>query len=255
MISHAGGYPGFGSHMAWHPATGLGVIGLGNLRYAPVRPVVAEQLRALVAADAVPRRRVTPSSAVEAFRPVVEGLLAAWDDDVADDAFAMNMDLDDPRDRRHAALAEAAAALGPFRRDRDRPDESFSPSHLAWWLRGERGWVRLSILVTPEARPRIQQLTLTAVHDPSPALRELAERMLRLAAEPAPAWPGDLEAAPDLDVATFERSLRAAGARFGRMRLGLPTAGDGQTTRDLRRRRGRRAGACWRSRSTPGPGP
>jgi CubicO group peptidase (beta-lactamase class C family) len=33
--SHAGGYPGPGTHMA-APATGLGVIGLGNLRYAPV---------------------------------------------------------------------------------------------------------------------------------------------------------------------------------------------------------------------------
>ena len=63
IVSHAGGYPGFGSHMAWHPATGLGVIGLGNLRYAPVRPVVAEQLRALVLADAVPRRRLRPARA------------------------------------------------------------------------------------------------------------------------------------------------------------------------------------------------
>ncbi len=230
VISHAGGYPGFGSHMAWHPATGLGVIGLGNLRYAPVRPVVAEQLRALVVADAAPRRRVTPSRAVEAFRPVVERLLAAWDDAVADDAFAMNLDLDEPRDRRRAAVAEAAAALGPFRRDPDRRDESLSPSDLTWWLRGEHGWVRLSILVTPEARPRIQQLTLRAVHDPSPALRDLAERILRAAAEPAPAWPGDLSTAPDLDVATFERSLRAAVPRFGRLLLGLPTAGDGATT-------------------------
>jgi CubicO group peptidase (beta-lactamase class C family) len=229
VISHAGGYPGFGSHMAWHPATGLGVIGLGNLRYAPVRPVVAEQLRALVLADAVPRRRAMASGTVEAFRPVVEGLLAAWDDAVADGAFAMNMDLDEPRDRRRAAFAEAAA-LGPFHRDRARRDESYAPSHLAWWLRGERGWVRLSILVSPEARPRIQQLTLTTVHDPSPALRDLAERLLRAAAEPTPAWPPDLAAHPDLDVASLDRSLRAAVPRFGRLRLGLPAAGDGSTT-------------------------
>ena len=36
VVSHSGGYPGFGSNMAWHPATGLGVIALGNLRYAQV---------------------------------------------------------------------------------------------------------------------------------------------------------------------------------------------------------------------------
>jgi CubicO group peptidase (beta-lactamase class C family) len=230
VISHAGGYPGFGSHMAWHPATGVGVIGLGNLRYAPVRPVVAEQLRALVLADAVPRRRPTPSRAVEAFRPIVEGLLVEWDDAVADEVFANNMDLDEPRDRRRAAFVEAATVLGSFARDPDRRDESISASDLAWWLRGERGWVRLSILVTPEARPRIQQLSARVVHDPSPALRDVGERILRAAAGPAPAWPRELAVGPELDVGPIERSLRAAGPRFGPMRLGLPTAGDGTTT-------------------------
>ena len=230
VISHSGGYPGFGAHMAWHPATGLGVIGLGNLRYAPCRPVVAEQLRSLVLADAEPRRRVAPSGDVRAFRPIVDGLLAAWDDDAADAAFAMNMDLDDPRERRRAAIERVAADLGPFRPHDGRPDESTSPAHLSWWLRGERGWVRLSIIVTPEPRPLVQQLTVTAVHDPSPALRAVAERILALAAEPAPAWPSDLVAGPDLDVVGVIRSLRAAGARFGSLRLGLPTAGDGATT-------------------------
>ena len=230
VISHSGGYPGFGAHMAWHPATGLGMIGLGNLRYAPCRPVVAEQLRALVLADAVPRRRVVSSADVRAFRPIVDGLLASWDDAAADAAFAMNMDLDDPRERRRAAIERVAAELGPFRPDEARPDESNSPAHLAWWLRGERGWVRLSILLTPEPRPLVQQLTVTAVHDPSPALRSVAERVLALAADAATGWPADLAAGPDLDVVAVTRSLRAAGARFGPMRLGLPTTGDGAAT-------------------------
>ena len=107
--------------MAWHPATGLGLIGLGNLRYAPCRPVVDEQLRVLVLADAVPRRRVLPSTDVRAFRPIVEGLLASWDDAVADEAFAMNMDLDEPRDLRRAAVEKVVAELGPFRPDASRP--------------------------------------------------------------------------------------------------------------------------------------
>ena len=113
IVSHAGGYPGFGSHMAWHPATGLGVIGLGNLRYAPVRPVVAEQLRALVLADAVPRRRLRPAPPVEGLRALAEGLLERWDDAVADAAFAMNMDLDEPRDRRRAACPADRGRPGP----------------------------------------------------------------------------------------------------------------------------------------------
>jgi len=34
MVQHSGGYPGFGSQMRWHPATGTGVIVLGNGTYA-----------------------------------------------------------------------------------------------------------------------------------------------------------------------------------------------------------------------------
>ena len=230
VVSHAGGYPGFGSHMAWHPATGLGVIGLGNLRYAPVRPVVAEQLRALVLADAVPRRRVRPAAPVEALRVVAEGLLRRWDDAVADASFAMNMDLDEPRDARRAATQRIADDLGPFRRDAARPEVSLSPAHLDWWLRGDGGWVRLELLASPERDPRIQRLELTAVHDPSRALAELAARVLAIAGSPVPAWPADIVAGPDVDVTAVERSLRAAAARFGAMRLGLPTAGDGRTS-------------------------
>ena len=33
IVGHSGGYPGFGSRMDWHPAAGVGVIGLANGRY------------------------------------------------------------------------------------------------------------------------------------------------------------------------------------------------------------------------------
>ena len=33
-VSHSGGYPGFGSHMRWHPATGWGVVVLANRTHA-----------------------------------------------------------------------------------------------------------------------------------------------------------------------------------------------------------------------------
>ncbi|HEY4189779.1 MAG TPA: serine hydrolase domain-containing protein [Candidatus Limnocylindrales bacterium] len=230
VISHSGGYPGFGAHMAWHPATGLGAIGLGNLRYSPCRPVVDEQLRALVLADATPRRRVLPGAAVRAFRPVVEGLLSRWDDAVADEAFAMNMDLDEPRPLRRAGVERVADDLGPFGTDPARPDVSDSPAHVTWWLRGERGWVRLTLLVTPEPQPRVQRFEVTAVPDPSDALRAVADRILEAAGTPSPAWPDGLTAGPDLDVAGIERSMRAAVARFGPLRRGLPRASDGTTT-------------------------
>ena len=241
VVSHSGGYPGFGSNMAWHPATGLGVIVLGNLRYAPVSGPAGEALLGLVREGHAPRRAVRPAPIVERFRDVAEGLLARWDDAIADESFAMNLDLDEPRDLRRAAVEKVASELGPFRRDSERASTSWSTAHLCWWLRGERGWVEVEILVTPEAEPRLQTFKVTLVGDPSPALVAAAQRLLSAAAEPVPGWPSDLARADALAVAAVERALQAGAARFGAMRLGRPTAGDGQltTTWDLATDRGR----------------
>lgn len=232
-IGHSGGYPGFGSHMAWHPATGLGVIALGNLRYAPMRPVAAEVLATLVRAGAVARRGPVPLPVVADLRAAVERLLGAWDDGLADAVFAPNMDLDEPRSARRAAVAAAVDGLGPLRPDPDRPVTGDSPAHLAWWLRGDGGWVRVSLLASPEPAPRIQSLKVVAVREPSPGLRSIAERTLALAAEVDPAWPAEIAIDPALDTGALERTLRAAGARLGKLALGMPLAGDGLTTTTL----------------------
>jgi CubicO group peptidase (beta-lactamase class C family) len=243
LVSHSGGYPGFGSAMAWHPATGLGVIALGNLRYAGVSGLSGDVLAGLVRDGHAARRSVRPAPVVERFRDVAEELLAGWDDAAADATFAMNLDLDEPRERRRAAVGKVAADLGPFRRDGSRPATSWSSAHLRWWLRGERGWAQLEILVTPEPEPRIQTLLVTPVGDSSPALAAAAERLLAAAVEPAVSWPGDLARGEALDPGAVERALRAGSARFGAMRLGLPVAGDGaaSTTWDLVTERGGRA--------------
>ena len=57
VVDHSGGYPGFGSHMRWHPASGVGVIALGNRTYAPMSRPAAEALKALVAARSHPSAR------------------------------------------------------------------------------------------------------------------------------------------------------------------------------------------------------
>ena len=51
VVSHSGGYPGFGTNMRWHPATGIGVIALGNGTYAPMSPLTGLVLAALVPAS------------------------------------------------------------------------------------------------------------------------------------------------------------------------------------------------------------
>ena len=63
IVSHSGGYPGFGTNMRWHPATGVGVIALANGTYAPMTGLTALVLDALLPSSSAyhvalaPRRR------------------------------------------------------------------------------------------------------------------------------------------------------------------------------------------------------
>ena len=63
VVSHSGGYPGFGSNMRWHPATGLAVIALGNGTYAPMTGVAELVLRALVPRSAAYHLDLAPAPA------------------------------------------------------------------------------------------------------------------------------------------------------------------------------------------------
>ncbi|HEY5628452.1 MAG TPA: serine hydrolase domain-containing protein [Candidatus Limnocylindrales bacterium] len=243
FVAHAGGYPGFGSHMAWHPATGLGVVGLGSLRYAPMRSVTDAALHGLVEAGVAARRAVVPLPATERAAATVDHLLEAWDEASADALFAMNMDLDEPRERRRRAVEAAVATVGgPLRADAGRAGTSDTPAERTWWRRGERGWLRVQARLTPEATPRLQSLAVEAVLDPSPELTSAANTVLAAAAAGA-SLPEDLALDASLDLERLARTARAASARFGAMRLGLPIASDGTSTAtwSLRTERGGRA--------------
>ena len=54
----------------------------------------------------------------------------------------MNVDLDEPLERRRATFERLRGVHGRSRPDPDAEPESASPAHLSWWLRGERGRVR-----------------------------------------------------------------------------------------------------------------
>jgi CubicO group peptidase (beta-lactamase class C family) len=230
IVSHSGGYPGFGSNMRWHPASGIGVIALANGRYAPASYLGQRLMNALLDAEALPVRRVRPNAATEAAAAAVEALLDTWDDAAAKALFAMNVELDEPIERRRAFAERLRAIHGRLVPDPTEPVISRSPFHRLWWLRGERGRVRVEILLNPEQPPRVQTLALTSVPEPPPALAAAAERIataLAVADGEAPTWPTELATAETIDRGALARSLRATEARFGKVRLGPAIAGDG----------------------------
>ena len=240
VVGHSGGYPGFGSHMRWHPASGIGVIALGNRTYAPMSTHAARALTALVTRGAAPSRTIVPWEATRSARAQLEGLLRAWDDDLAAEVFAFNVDLDDPFERRRAEIDRIRERHGALTPDRDLPEESDSPAHLVWWLRGERGRVRVEILLTGERPPRVQSFELRSVPDPSPAMVDVVRRVAESISEPMPAWPAALLLDDGEDRASLERALRAAATGFGPLAVGPAIRGDGDrdVTVELRGERG-----------------
>ncbi|HET7026536.1 MAG TPA: hypothetical protein VFI28_02470, partial [Candidatus Limnocylindrales bacterium] len=239
IVTHSGGYPGFGSNMRWHPASGVGVIALANGRYAPSATLARDLLDALLEARVRPPRRITAAPATVAARAVVERLLDGWDDGLASELFAMNVELDDPLPRRRAAIERIRSVHGHLTPDDAEPATSRSPFQLEWWLRGERGRVQVELLLDPELPPRVQLLNFTSVPEPPPELRLAAERIvaaLDCRDGEAPVWPADLELDAATDRRRIERSMRAAEARFGMIQLGPPIAGDGQRSATFRLR-------------------
>jgi CubicO group peptidase (beta-lactamase class C family) len=233
IVGHAGGYPGFGSHMRWHPASGLGVIALANGRYTPTTLLAKELLGVLIQADLVPVRRTRPNAATQAARAAVDRLIGAWDDELATELFAMNVELDEPLASRKAFLERIHERHGSLTLDPQAAAQSVTGFHQVWWLCGERGGrVRVEILLTPEAPPRVQTLGITSVPEPPHTLRHAAEEIVAAVDSEGglaiAAWPGDRSLGPDVDVAAIRRQLRAAEARFAPVELGPPIEGDGE---------------------------
>ena len=234
IVGHSGGYPGFGSNMRWHPASGLGVITLTNHRYGPASLLAKDLLTELLRADAAPLRRTSPNEATRQARDAVEALLSEWDDAVASNLLAMNIDLDEPVESRKAFVAKLRDRHGELSRDADEPTESNTSYHLVWWLNGATGGrVRAEILLSPELPPKIQTLALTSVPEPPAALQRAAERIVEMLTPPKNGpvsidWPSDLSVASDLDLAAVVRAMRATEARFAPITLGRPIDGDGE---------------------------
>jgi CubicO group peptidase (beta-lactamase class C family) len=255
LVYHSGGYPGFGSHMRWHPDTGLGVVVLANSTYAGASVLAArlmdEVLRAAAAEDQagpvvsgpVPAPGGPWPETLRAQEAVTQ-LLARWDDGVAVELFAENVALDEPLDRRRAKIARMWERLGPPLAGPSgsgtqdpvapRPAEFDSPAHCRWWLRGEHGETQVEIQLTPENPPRVQSLTLTvppAAGSPlwrqTQALIDLLNASLTDGGRP---WPAELPVSGLIDTALLLRQLRMASAWAGPCQPGTFCGGNGQTS-------------------------
>jgi CubicO group peptidase (beta-lactamase class C family) len=245
IVSHSGGYPGFGSNMRWHPASGTGVIALGNSTYAGMMTLATRLL------DVVLRHREPPGYGygvalapaghhgtgpwpeTVAAREAVSALLRSWDDTQASRLFSLNVAQDAPFDERREVIAMIRERIGDFDDDGKRRPEFDTPAHCRWWLAGERGVVQAQIQLNPERPPRVQSLTLAVPPAAgSPLGGTLAAVVAWLNGSDGNDgtdryWPDSIPVAETVDAGLLARRLRMAAVWAGPARLGAYRAGDG----------------------------
>jgi len=250
VVSHSGGYPGFGSNMRWHPATGVGVIALGNGTYAPMSPLTGLVLDALVpgshayhvalapAAPAAPEASAAtaadkthqtgaPWPQTLAAQEKVNRLLADWDDAAADALFTENVALDGPYAERRHTIGLIRKRIGAFTADPARAAESDTPAHRRWWLTGENGTVQVQIQLSPERAPRVMSLTLAVPPAPDSPLARTLDAVLEWMNDPAQEWPAEVPIAASADAGLIARRLRMAAAWAGKCTAGAFQVGSG----------------------------
>ena len=223
-ISHSGGYPGFGSHMRFHPATGIGIVALANGRYAPVWKPARDALERLVTRGAARRRQATePARELTTALNDVERLLDSWDDSIAG-RFALNVELDDPLERRRTEFDVLRKRHGRLRCSGELECET--PLRGRSWLAGERGGrVRATIALTPETPPRLQTIELESVADPSPAVSAAAASLLAAICSGGGLPPG-LACARE-SKSSIAATIREAAAHLAPCKLVCAVRGDG----------------------------
>jgi D-alanyl-D-alanine-carboxypeptidase/D-alanyl-D-alanine-endopeptidase len=241
VVSHSGGYPGFGSNMRWHPATGIGVIALGNGTYAPMSPLTGLLLAALVPSSNTYQVALAPAPAADkagdkagapwpqtlAAQEKANRLLTQWDDAAADALFTENVALDAPYNERRHAIGLLRERIGDFTADRSRPPESDTPAHRRWWLTGANGTVQAQIQLSPEAAPRVMSLTLAIPPAPDSLLARTLDAVVEWLNDPAQDWPAGVPVAASADPGLLARRLRMAATWAGKCTPGAYQAGSG----------------------------
>jgi hypothetical protein len=243
IVSHSGGYPGYGSNMRWHPATGAAVITLGNGTYAPVSPLAARLLEAVLgqlgrpaagygvalapSLSPPPAGGPGPWPETVAAKEAVSRLLQDWDDAQAARLFSPNVAQDAPFAERRQGIAAIRERIGAFRDDENRRPEFDTPAHCRWWLAGQDGVVQAQIQLNPERPPRVQSLTLAVPPAPGSPLSQVLATLLGWLNGTDRDWPEAIPVTDTVDTGLLARRLRMAAVWAGQCRLGAYRAGNG----------------------------
>jgi CubicO group peptidase (beta-lactamase class C family) len=158
VVAHSGGLPGYGSQMRWLPNYGVAIIALGNRTYTGWGDVISDALAALSRTGGLKPREPSASAALDSARDAVSRLVLSWNDALADSIAAMNLYLDEAKDRRQHAIAALLGEVGQCRADGAFVVENALRGQ--WIMPCERGRLRVAITLAPTMPPKVQYLSV-----------------------------------------------------------------------------------------------
>ncbi|MDP1749117.1 MAG: serine hydrolase domain-containing protein [Reyranella sp.] len=153
-LHHAGGLPGYGSHVLMIPDKGVGVFAFGNRTYAPMSRLTLQL--ATILHPSLPKPKVATSPYLERAVAAAVAAYAAGDIAAAQHVLAVNFLLDMPARLRNAELAALKGKLGEGRLEKIEPVHALGG---AVTLACERGRLKATIILSPDPEPGIQKLT------------------------------------------------------------------------------------------------
>lgn len=159
VVTHSGGFPGYGSNMRWLPGRRIGVVALANVTYAPMTELTARMLDELQLQGLVPAETTPVSAEVTDLATELISLLNDWDHDRARAVVTRSLIHDDALDRRSADADRVTSVTGPLTIE---SIEAHTAARATIRCTGATGrGADVKMLLAPPLPPRIQSYTVT----------------------------------------------------------------------------------------------
>lgn len=157
-VSHSGGLPGFGSVHQLLPELGIGVVAFSNLTYANMGAPVSNVVDTLIFLANLKKRVFPVSPTLKTMQENLMKTLVNWEDQY-DDLFAENFFPDKSKDRWKKETSTLFAKIGTIKNV-----SAMEPENLLrgiFTITGEKGELEVFFTLTPETKPKVQQLDIT----------------------------------------------------------------------------------------------
>jgi CubicO group peptidase (beta-lactamase class C family) len=159
MLSHGGGYPGYGSRVLLFPDKGFGIFVLTNKTYSgPTTPATKAAL-ALLATKGFANRKVSVSRSIAQGYELAKSIWAAGSVAGIKDGLALNFLMD--RDEAHWATVMAGLKAQVGTCPASEPVSASTAMQATFTWTCEHGRIEGSLLLAPEASMQLQSLAFS----------------------------------------------------------------------------------------------